>query len=141
MKGNPEEVQQFLLETLKCGHQRWPQNKQVCAGIQKLPQVNIEQMNEAAVRLLGTHNFAAFQSKGGRTSTIRTIHALRVSTINSEHGGGLRLVVEGNGFLYNMVRIIAGTLFEVGCGLRSLSQTTALILPYGELPTPPRVMA
>jgi hypothetical protein len=44
-------------------------------------------------------------------------------------GLGLEILVEGDGFLYNMVRILAGTLLEVGCGLRTVEQTAALVCP------------
>ncbi len=71
-------------------------------------------MQQAAQHLVGEHDFAAFaHAQHGRLSTVRTIHACDVRRLNDE-----RLIVEvtGNGFLYNMVRIIAGTLFEIGRG-------------------------
>ncbi|HEB60237.1 MAG TPA: tRNA pseudouridine(38-40) synthase TruA [Phycisphaeraceae bacterium] len=71
-------------------------------------------MNDAAARLVGEHDFVSFASvHHGRTSTVRTIYDCSVFRLSAE-----RLVIEvtGNGFLYNMVRIIAGTLFEVGRG-------------------------
>lgn len=70
-------------------------------------------MQAAAERLVGTHDFAGFAAAGhGRTTTVRTIHACGVWHDAPE----LHMVVEGDGFLYNMVRIIAGTLVEVGRG-------------------------
>jgi tRNA pseudouridine38-40 synthase len=70
-------------------------------------------MCDAAKRLIGTHDFAGFAAAGhGRTSTVRTIHDCRVHRDTPE----LHVLVEGDGFLYNMVRIIAGTLVEVGRG-------------------------
>ncbi|MCB9845007.1 MAG: tRNA pseudouridine(38-40) synthase TruA [Phycisphaeraceae bacterium] len=86
-------------------------------------------MAEAAKRIEGEHDFASFAAAGhGRQSTIRTV--LRCSvTEECEHGPGsakpgelatdtrrIRIEVVGTGFLYNMVRIIAGTLVEVGRG-------------------------
>jgi tRNA pseudouridine38-40 synthase len=70
-------------------------------------------MNDAARVLEGEHDFAAFAAAGhGRESTVRTIFECRVSR-ESER---VDVHVSGNGFLWNMVRIIAGTLMEVGLG-------------------------
>lgn len=73
-------------------------------------------MNDAAGRLVGEHDFASFAAAGhGRLSTVRTIHRCTV-----ERPAGcepqVHVLVEGSGFLYNMVRIIVGTLLEVGRG-------------------------
>ena len=60
------------------------------------------------------HDFEAFaQAKHGRESTVRTVFAC---TVNESDDGTVSFDVSGNGFLYNMVRIIAGTLMEVGRG-------------------------
>jgi tRNA pseudouridine38-40 synthase len=70
-------------------------------------------MHEAAQVLVGEHDFASFARPGhGRDHTIRTIHNCEV------HSRLPRIVVgvEGSGFLWNMVRIIVGTLVEVGMG-------------------------
>jgi len=70
-------------------------------------------MREAATYLVGEHDFVALATKGSpRDSTIRTILRLEIQTFFNE----IRIDVEGNGFLYNMVRNIAGTLLEVGRG-------------------------
>lgn len=71
------------------------------------------QMTEEARNLLGTHDFAAFAASGSVVKdTVRTIYRADVV----REGEEIRLNVEGNGFLYNMVRIIAGTLVGVGSG-------------------------
>ncbi len=68
-------------------------------------------MARAAATLVGTHDFAAFQASGGTAkTTVRTIHATRLT----RQGDELVLTIHGNAFLYNMVRIIAGTLIYVG---------------------------
>lgn len=68
-------------------------------------------MERAAQSLLGKHDFAAFQASGGTAkTTVRTIH--RVSLLRQ--GDEITLTIEGDAFLYNMVRIIAGTLIEIG---------------------------
>lgn len=75
--------------------------------------LDIDRMNDAAKRLVGTHDFAGFAAAGhGRTSTVRTIFNCQVQ----RHDPEVHITVEGDGFLYNMVRIIAGTLVEVGRG-------------------------
>ena len=75
-----------------------------------------ERMKVAASYLLGTHDFAAFQASGGtpRETTVRTISGIDI--ISSEDD--MVIAVTGDGFLYNMVRIIVGTLIEVGVGRR-----------------------
>jgi tRNA pseudouridine38-40 synthase len=71
-------------------------------------------MAAAAGVLVGTHDFAAFaQASHGRETTVRSIYGC---TVISPEPGRITIEVAGNGFLYNMVRIIAGTLVEVGRG-------------------------
>ena len=73
-------------------------------------------MDEAAQSLLGTHDFSAFAASGSvARSAVRTIYRARVA----RRGDEVSLLVLGDGFLYNMVRIIAGTLIEVGQGKRA----------------------
>ena len=72
-----------------------------------------EAMRAALPALLGTHDFAAFQAAGGTAKT--TVRTLSRATLERE-GERLTLTVAGNAFLYNMVRIIAGTLIEIGNG-------------------------
>ncbi len=73
-------------------------------------------MHEEAQALCGTHDFAAFAASGSvATSTVRTIYRAQVT----RSGETVTLTVLGDGFLYNMVRIIAGTLMEVGTGKRA----------------------
>lgn len=75
--------------------------------------LDAERMNTAAQRLVGEHDFEGFSAAGhGRESTVRTIHRCEVH----RDGDKVIITVEGNGFLWNMVRIIAGTLLEVGRG-------------------------
>jgi tRNA pseudouridine38-40 synthase len=76
-------------------------------------QLDADLMDEAAARLLGEHDFEGFSAAGhGRESTVRTIHRCEVK----RDGDQVTITVEGSGFLWNMVRIIAGTLVEVGRG-------------------------
>jgi tRNA pseudouridine38-40 synthase len=75
--------------------------------------LNLEHMQKGAACLVGTHDFSAFMATGSRVkTTVRTIRKLSVA----KNGDMITLDVEGDGFLYNMVRIIAGTLVEIGMG-------------------------
>jgi tRNA pseudouridine38-40 synthase len=76
-------------------------------------------MRAAALHIVGTKDFKAFQSAGGhvRETTVRTVRSLDIKT--EPAGAGRRMTVieiTGDGFLYNMVRIIAGTLVLAGLG-------------------------
>lgn len=76
-------------------------------------ELNVADMQKAAAFLEGEHDFASFCQAGAKVqSTVRTIYEARVY----EEGEELVIRICGNGFLYNMVRIIAGTLMEVGQG-------------------------
>ena len=79
------------------------------------PQLDVEAMNEACRYIVGEHDFACFQTSGGipRETTVRKVFSLEVCRDNA-HPEELELRIEGNGFLYNMVRIITGTLVDVG---------------------------
>lgn len=79
--------------------------------------LDVAAMNEAAAALVGEHDFSAFAAAGhGRLSTVRTVYSLGVSELERSADGNavVRMEVVGNGFLWNMVRIIAGTLMQVG---------------------------
>ncbi len=75
--------------------------------------LDVEKMKKAAEAFPGRHDFAAFCSAGAQVeTTVREIYGLSVE----KKGELITIRVTGNGFLYNMVRIIAGTLLEVGKG-------------------------
>ena len=75
--------------------------------------LDVEKMRAEARSLVGTHDFGAFAASGSVVKdTVRTIWRADVE----QRGAEICLIVEGNGFLYNMVRIIAGTLIGVGSG-------------------------
>ena len=81
-------------------------------------ELDLARMQEAAAAMVGEKDFAAFaQIDHGRTTTVRTIFRCSVERAESEMDGMRHIIrVSGSGFLYNMVRIIAGTLMEVGRG-------------------------
>ena len=73
-------------------------------------------MQRAAMDAVGTHDFRAFMSTGTRMeNTVRTIEQSEWT----QNGPFLVYMVTGNGFLYNMVRILVGTMLEIGFGLRA----------------------
>ena len=78
--------------------------------------LDLESMRDAARHIIGTHDFKCFETSGGtpRETTVRTISSLEIC----ERGDSIIIEVTGDGFLYNMVRIIVGTLIEVGSGKR-----------------------
>jgi tRNA pseudouridine38-40 synthase len=79
-------------------------------------------MREAAAHLVGEHDFTSFETTPStRLSKVRTIHEVSVTrpALEADAAGAEAWIeVEGNGFLYNMVRIIAGSLVMVGAGRR-----------------------
>ncbi len=71
-------------------------------------------MRKSAQYLVGEHNFSAFKSDGSSaTNFVRTIYSIEIS----QQKDVIEIEVTGNGFLYNMVRIIAGTLIDAGKGV------------------------
>lgn len=86
---------------------------------------NIEKMKEAAQYIIGTHDFSCFcAANTSVVDKVRTVHSLEFDW----HEDELHMVIEGNGFLYNMVRIIAGTLWEVGIEKRNSIQLKEIIV-------------
>jgi tRNA pseudouridine38-40 synthase len=83
-----------------------------CCRPERIPDAG--KMAEAAPLFLGRHDFAAYHSGKTKKSTVRTIHEIAVEAMGPE----LHITVTGDGFLYNMVRIMAGTLLEIGWGER-----------------------
>lgn len=76
-------------------------------------ELNLTAMRQAAVHLIGEHDFSAFKSsRSKKKSSVRTIYAIDME----KTGANLDLIFHGNGFLHNMVRILVGTLLEVGLG-------------------------
>lgn len=76
-------------------------------------ELDIEKMRDACQILKGTHDFKAFMASGGQVkTTVRTIFDIKIE--KDEKTGIISIYVSADGFLYNMVRIIAGTLIAVG---------------------------
>ncbi len=87
--------------------------------------LDLEAMQKAASVLVGEHDFAGFAAAGhGRQTTVRSVFRLDVSKPREDR---VRIDIEGSGFLWNMVRIIAGTLVEVGRGLKAADEMPAIL--------------
>ena len=86
--------------------------------------MDIERMNQAAAYLVGEHDFKSFCSAGAQVqTTVRAIYAVNVT----KEDDMVHIRITGNGFLYNMVRIIAGTLMQVGTGLMEPEQVKEIL--------------
>lgn len=87
---------------------------------------DVDRMRDAAQLYVGTHDFSAFcGNKNMKKSTVRMVRSFDVERIGEE----IRFTVTGNGFLQHMVRIMVGTLLEVGCGKREADSIPNL---YGQ---------
>jgi len=76
-------------------------------------ELNLANMNKAAKHFIGKHDFTAFSNaKSKKKSMVREIHAIKIE----KDAGFIQIRITGDGFLYNMVRKIVGTLLEVGLG-------------------------
>lgn len=86
--------------------------------------LDVEVMKEGAAYLCGTHDFKAFTStKKGKKSTIRTVESIEIQRIGEE----IRFTFRGDGFLYHMVRIMTGTLLEIGMGKKAPEDIPAIL--------------
>ncbi len=93
--------------------------------VYELPEeLDVEAMREAAQLLCGTHDYRAFTSnKRSKKSTVRTVDSIEIERMGDE----ICFTFKGNGFLYHMVRIMMGTLLEVGLHKREAAQMTKLL--------------
>lgn len=82
--------------------------------------IDVNLMQEGAKYLIGTHDFKAYSThKKDKKSTVRTIYSIDIINVcdsTTRYKNEIRFSITGNGFLYNMVRIVVGTLIEVGEG-------------------------
>ena len=93
--------------------------------VYELPeQLDLDAMRAAASCFVGKHDFKAFTSnRKSKKSTVRTIDAIQIENVGKE----IVITYSGDGFLYHMVRILTGTLIEVGLGQRSPASVGALL--------------
>jgi len=86
--------------------------------------LNLTEIKKASEVLIGTHDFQSFTSlKSSSKSTVRTINFINIV----KNGELIEIEVNGNGFLWNMVRIIVGTLLEVGNGKLDVSDVERIL--------------
>ena len=105
-----EKVYRYTIET---GAQR---NVFARKYVYHLPEtLDIGRMQDTAALLLGTHDFKGFSTGRTKKTTVRHLSSIDIR----REGANVTLTFTGNGFLYNMVRILAGTLIEAGLGQRA----------------------
>lgn len=98
-----------------CANQRSPLKDRYLAYVPS--NVDLDVMRLAAEKMLGEHDFGAFMAAGSSVKTTnRTIHSIEFRRHENEY----TMYIRGNGFLYNMVRIIMGTLIEIGLGRKKM---------------------
>lgn len=97
-------------------------------------ELDVDAMTAGARALVGTHDFKSFEASGGnpRETTVRTIFGADIEVDESvdplgHTGRNINLYIKGDGFLYNMVRIITGTLVDMGLGRISPDEMTGII--------------
>ena len=88
-----------------------------------IERLNIKNMNAAAKILKGTHDFAAFTDKKDEKSTVRTIYDIQITQKDEK----IYLNFYGDGFMYHMVRILTGTLLEIGTGMIKVEDLKEII--------------
>lgn len=87
--------------------------------------IDVDKMRNGAEALIGTHDFATFTSAkvAKKKSTLRTINSIDISESNNV----IKIKINGNGFLLNMVRIISGTLIAIGTGDIPVNRITEIL--------------
>lgn len=86
--------------------------------------LDVDAMRQAAAQLTGTHDYRAFcANKRYKKSTVRTVSAIGITV----EGADMTITFRGDGFLQHMVRILTGTLLEVGQGQRSPAEMAAIL--------------
>lgn len=108
------------------GDVRDPFSRRYCWHV---PQVlDLESMVEASQALIGEHDFASFQAAGSdRATTVRNVMDLQVLDRGRGLANQIDIEIEANGFLYNMVRNIVGTLVEIGKGKQDRQWATEVL--------------
>lgn len=92
--------------------------------------LDVAKMEESAKYIMGTHDFKSFETTGGtpRDTTVRTVFDLAVKEDVHDNESDITIQITGDGFLYNMVRIISGTLMEVGLGKKTPESIEDIII-------------
>ena len=108
--------------TCYAGKQKPVFDRKYVTVLEQMP--NLDRMKEAATHLMGEHDFASFCSNPKmKKSTVRTVDSITIS----QKGPYIYFTYHGNGFLQHMVRILTGTLIEVGLNKRTPESIPELI--------------
>lgn len=86
--------------------------------------ISVEKMKEAAKLFVGTHDFLGFSTKSKKKNTIRDVYDITISI----HDSMITIDIYAEGFLYNMVRIIVGTLIEIGQSTKGIDTIERVFL-------------
>lgn len=104
-------------------HRSHPFMRRYSMHVRKI--LDIDEMRKAAIHFLGEHDFTAYSnSRVHKKKTVRTVYALDIEPKD----GFIDIRIRGNGFLYNMVRKIVGTLIEIGMGEKKADEVPSIIL-------------
>lgn len=108
--------------------------------------LNLEAMSQALQHLVGTHDFTSFCSvRSVKSSHIRTIYEAgleyRPDSLLDSMNGVIQINLTGNGFLYNMVRIVVGTLLQIGEGKKTAAQMKSILEACDRSQSGPTAMA
>ena len=99
-----------------------PLKERFFTRLDRLP--DLEKIRQGAKKFIGEHDFACFNaSGGGAKTTVRSVYDIKVNQLENQ----IYFLVTGNGFLYNMVRTMVGTLLEVGYGKKQLSDLETML--------------
>jgi tRNA pseudouridine38-40 synthase len=113
----------YLVLTRSERSPRWRERAWHCPGA-----LDLAAMRQAAAALIGEHDFAAFRAAGCTAKrTVRRIDGIAISGGEVEDPWLIAFDVRGNAFLRNMVRIVVGTLVEVGAGRRPIEQVAEIL--------------
>lgn len=114
------------LYTLYCSPRENPLCERYASRISVMP--DLEVIGRAAELLRGEHDFKAFCASNSEVkTTVRTIYEIKIEREKAINGLFLRFYVTGNGFLYNMVRTLVGTLLDVGYGRKTLETVEEIL--------------
>ena len=99
-----------------------PLKERYSVKLDKKPDISL--MQKASEIFIGEHDFKCFNaSNGGAKTTVRTVYDIKIETDGCDY----KFFVCGNGFLYNMVRTMVGTIIEVGIGKKTLEQVKSAL--------------
>ena len=123
-----ESVEKTYRYVLQRGESQNPLLRHRAYQMGKVKRLDLQRMRAAAAALVGTHDFRAFRSADdARDNSVRTLYAVDVVASHDADPTLWRIDVRGTAFMKNMVRIIAGTLIDVGRGRIPLERVASLL--------------